>query len=106
MDAGKRILIVSNRLPIKISSREGSINYQTSEGGLATGLGSIYKQGNNLWIGWPGAEVEDSEKANVAKDLKEQNLCPVFLTQQEINDYYEGFSNETLWPLFCFCRRI
>lgn len=100
MDAGKRILIVSNRLPIKISNKEGSIAYQTSEGGLATGLGSIYKQGSNLWIGWPGAEVEEGEKAKVAQDLKEQNLCPVFLTQQEINDYYEGFSNEMLWPLF------
>lgn len=100
MNAGKRVLIVSNRLPIKIFKKDGAINYQTSEGGLATGLGSIYKQGNNLWIGWPGAEVEDSEKERVTSDMMEQNLCPVFLTQQEINDFYEGFSNETLWPLF------
>ncbi|HTM65510.1 MAG TPA: bifunctional alpha,alpha-trehalose-phosphate synthase (UDP-forming)/trehalose-phosphatase [Flavipsychrobacter sp.] len=100
MNTGKRILIVSNRLPIRISKKEGEINYQKSEGGLATGLGSIYKQGNNLWIGWPGALVGEDEKQKVTKDLVEQNLCPVFLTQQEINDFYEGFSNETLWPLF------
>ncbi len=101
MDANvKRVLIVSNRLPIKISHKEGSISYQTSEGGLATGLDSIYKQGNNLWIGWPGAEVQESEKKKVTDDMTEQNLCPVFLNQQEINDFYEGFSNETLWPLF------
>lgn len=100
MNSTKRVLIVSNRLPVKISNKEGSINYQTSEGGLATGLGSIYKQGNNLWIGWPGADVADSEKQQVTKDLTAQNLFPVFLTQQEINDFYEGFSNETLWPLF------
>ncbi|HRO43259.1 MAG TPA: bifunctional alpha,alpha-trehalose-phosphate synthase (UDP-forming)/trehalose-phosphatase [Flavipsychrobacter sp.] len=100
MNAGKRVLIVSNRLPIKISRKDGVINYQTSEGGLATGLGSIYRQGKNLWIGWPGAEVEDSEKEQVTHNLTEQNLCPVFLTQKEINDFYEGFSNETLWPLF------
>jgi len=100
MNAGKRVLIVSNRLPIKISRQDGSIHYQNSEGGLATGLGSIYKQGTNVWIGWPGAEVEEQEKGKVVHDLMEQNLCPVFLTQQEINDFYEGFSNETLWPLF------
>lgn len=100
MNAGKRVLIVSNRLPIKISKRDGVINYHTSEGGLATGLGSIYKQGNNLWIGWPGAEVDKKETETVIRDLAEQNLCPVFLTQKEINDFYEGFSNETLWPLF------
>lgn len=100
MNAGKRIIIVSNRLPIKIAANEGTLNYNTSEGGLATGLGSIYKHGNNVWIGWPGAQVEENEKAKVTQDLSEQNLCPVFLTQQEINDFYEGFSNETLWPLF------
>ncbi len=100
MTSGKRVLIVSNRLPVKITRKDGEIAYQTSEGGLATGLGSIYKQGNNLWIGWPGADLTDAEKAGVTQDLSVQNLFPVFLTQQEINDYYEGFSNETLWPLF------
>lgn len=100
MTSGKRVLIVSNRLPVKITRKDGEITYQTSEGGLATGLGSIYKQGNNLWIGWPGADLTDAEKAGVTKDLSVQNLFPVFLTQQEINEYYEGFSNETLWPLF------
>lgn len=100
MNPSKRVLIVSNRLPIKISNHEGEISYHTSEGGLATGLGSIYKQGDNQWIGWPGADVKNSEKQSITDKLTEQNLCPVFLTQQEINDYYEGFSNGTLWPLF------
>lgn len=100
MNASKRVLIVSNRLPVKILKEAGEIHYQTSEGGLATGLGSIYKEGNNLWIGWPGAQVGSSEAEKVTRDLAEQNLYPIFLTQQEINDYYEGFSNETLWPLF------
>ena len=100
MNPNKRVLIVSNRLPIKISNEDGQITYQTSEGGLATGLGSIYKQGENLWIGWPGAEVEESEKESVCDNLAEKNLCPVFLSQHEINEYYENFSNGTLWPLF------
>lgn len=100
MNNSKRVLIVSNRLPVKISDNTGELLYKASEGGLATGLGSIYKQNNNLWIGWPGAEVETQMQQKITSDLSAQNLYPVFLTQQEINDYYEGFSNETLWPLF------
>ena len=41
MDSKKRILIVSNRLPVKIKEKDGELNYHNSEGGLATGLGSI-----------------------------------------------------------------
>lgn len=100
MDPNKRIIIVSNRLPVKIQQKGHETTYKTSEGGLATGLGSIYKEGNNLWIGWPGAIVNDIDKGRVTGDLAALNLYPVFLTQREINDYYEGFSNETLWPLF------
>lgn len=100
MEITKRVIIVSNRLPLKIKEKDGEKTYQASEGGLATGLSSIYKLNNNLWIGWPGAIVSDEEKQKVTDDLAPQNLHPVFLTQQDINDYYEGFSNETLWPLF------
>lgn len=100
MNNNKRIIIVSNRLPVKIVHKNGETSYQASEGGLATGLSSIYKQNKNLWIGWPGSMVEDTDKPGVISELGKQNLSPIFLTKQEINDYYEGFSNETLWPLF------
>ena len=50
-----RTIIVSNRLPVRVQrNEEGELSYKPSEGGLATGLGSIYKQGDNIWIGWPG----------------------------------------------------
>ena len=72
-----------------------------SEGGLATGLGSIYKQNNNIWIGWPGLEVTDDKgRHEVTKKLSELSLLPVFLSQEEISQYYEGFSNTVLWPVF------
>lgn len=68
---------------------------------MATGLGSIYKQGDNVWIGWPGTYFEeDSEKKQVRQDLHQQSMHPVYLTEGEIRDFYEGFSNETLWPTF------
>lgn len=96
-----KTIIVSNRLPVKIQNTENGLEYQTSEGGLATGLGSIYKQGNNLWIGWPGLYVDSKEtEQEITTHLQNNNMSPVFLTTQEIRDYYEGFSNETLWPTF------
>lgn len=96
-----KIIIVSNRLPVKISDENGQFVYSSSEGGLATGLSSIYREGENVWIGWPGLEVSDSEKqTEVRQNLKKMRLIPVFLSQEDISEYYEGFSNEILWPIF------
>lgn len=96
-----KTIIVSNRLPIKISEEKGEFSYHTSEGGLATGLGSIYREGDNVWVGWPGLAVgKVSQKEDISSNLQKQNMKPVFLTPTEIEDFYEGFSNETLWPNF------
>ena len=96
-----RTIIVSNRLPVSIEKKGGKLSYATSVGGLATGLGSIYKQGDNIWIGWPGLYLhEDSEKEEVAAALKKENMAPVYLTKDDIEKFYEGFCNSTLWPLF------
>lgn len=97
-----RTIIVSNRLPLKvIKEKNGELSYQPSEGGLATGLSSIYKEGNNLWVGWPGRYFDDKENEEQARQaLEAQNMKPVFLSEEEIKLYYEGFSNETLWPTF------
>ncbi len=96
-----KTIIVSNRLPVKISQEDGKFQYKPSEGGLATGLGSIYKEGDNIWIGWPGMPVPKADHQNeIATNLKKESMKPVFLTASEIEDFYEGFSNETLWPNF------
>ena len=96
----RKTIIISNRLPVKITEENGEYKLSPSEGGLATGLGSVYKKGNNIWIGWPGIEVPDERQAEVTEKLAVFNLIPVFLTAEEINLYYEGFSNEILWPVF------
>ncbi|MVN76602.1 bifunctional alpha,alpha-trehalose-phosphate synthase (UDP-forming)/trehalose-phosphatase [Hymenobacter sp. HMF4947] len=96
-----RTLIVSNRLPTKVLRTDEGLTFQPSEGGLATGLGSIYRRGDNLWIGWPGLFVQDeAEEAHISQELRADNMAPVFLTESEIHDFYEGFSNGTLWPTF------
>jgi len=96
-----KTIIVSNRLPVKIIKEDKSFYYVPSEGGLATGLSSIYKTGNNLWIGWPGQIIKKAEeKEQITKDLKEENMIPVFLSKKLIENFYEGFSNDTIWPIF------
>ena len=100
MIGNNKTIIVSNRLPVKITEQNGEYILRPSEGGLATGLGSVYKTGNNVWIGWPGIEVPEDRQDEVRRKLATLNLIPVFLTNEEINLYYEGFSNEILWPIF------
>ena len=95
-----KTIIISNRLPVKIEQSKNTLTYKPSEGGLATGLNSFFKQGNNLWIGWPGLAIEKAKESEVHSKLIKQHMKPVFLSNEEIEDFYEGFSNETLWPNF------
>ncbi|MFX1273492.1 MAG: bifunctional alpha,alpha-trehalose-phosphate synthase (UDP-forming)/trehalose-phosphatase [Promethearchaeota archaeon] len=103
MSQYKRLIIISNRLPVTISRVDGKLEYNRSLGGLATGLASFHKQHNSLWVGWPGINLESIEdvKDEVEQRLiSEFNCYPIFLTQEEIEKHYLGFCNVTLWPLF------
>ncbi|MGB4399616.1 MAG: bifunctional alpha,alpha-trehalose-phosphate synthase (UDP-forming)/trehalose-phosphatase [Daejeonella sp.] len=96
-----RTIIISNRLPITVSKKDDKFIFKSSEGGLATGLGSVNHDEGMLWIGWPGISVEkESEVSEITTTLSQDNLVPVFLSSVEIKEYYEGFSNEVLWPIF------
>ena len=95
--------MVSNRLPINIVKRGGKLRFQSSVGGLATALGSVSDSYKSLWIGWPGidlSKVKGEEEELIFEKLTSKNLYPVFLSQQDIEGYYHGFCNETIWPLF------
>lgn len=95
-----RLIIVSNRLPVTIEEKEGRVEYLASSGGLATGLGSLEKGAETLWVGWPGS-VSRSQQKIVAETLGAHHGCvPVFLSERLVEKYYEGFSNRTIWPLF------
>jgi len=95
-----KTLIISNRLPIKIERKKSKLIITPSEGGLATGLGSFYKDKDFLWLGWPGIiPANQKEEDYIRQELIKLNLIPIFLNEQEINRYYEGFSNAILWPL-------
>jgi trehalose 6-phosphate synthase/phosphatase len=97
----KKVIIVSNRLPVTIQQQESGLAFKPSAGGLATGLSSVYQKDHNLWIGWPGlADVGTEERGKITSALNNDHMAPVFLSKEDIRDFYEGFSNKTLWPLF------
>ncbi|MBK5196481.1 MAG: bifunctional alpha,alpha-trehalose-phosphate synthase (UDP-forming)/trehalose-phosphatase, partial [Proteiniphilum sp.] len=95
-----KIIIIANRLPVKIERKYGQFIIERSEGGLATGLGSLETQAEKFWVGWPGIHTDDeSEKEEITNKLHELNFHPVFLSDNQIENYYEGYSNSTIWPL-------
>ena len=96
-----RLVIISNRLPITVNRTDGELHYHPSAGGLATGLNSLDDSYNKIWIGWPGQDITNEwEREAIRSDLMQRNLVPVFLTEREIDLYYEGYSNKTIWPHF------
>ncbi|MBD3243943.1 MAG: bifunctional alpha,alpha-trehalose-phosphate synthase (UDP-forming)/trehalose-phosphatase [Chitinivibrionales bacterium] len=99
-----RILIVANRLPVLITRESSGFSYTPSIGGLATGLAPVHARQGCLWIGWcgiPSDELSESDRADIEHTLRRDYDCvPVFLTQAQIDVFYRGFSNKTLWPLF------
>ena len=96
-----KLIIISNRLPLKANKSEnGKFEFSRSEGGLTTGLDSLEMEIEKHWVGWPGAYAETSEeKEEITKHLDTFKFHPVFLTPEDIQNYYEGYSNNTLWPL-------
>lgn len=98
-----KTLIVSNRLPLQVSILKDEIEVTPSVGGLATGLKTVHKEGNGIWIGWSGItneELNTELETKVNKAITREQCVSVNLTQNDLDLYYYGFSNRTLWPLF------
>ncbi|WP_046215108.1 bifunctional alpha,alpha-trehalose-phosphate synthase (UDP-forming)/trehalose-phosphatase [Paenibacillus wulumuqiensis] len=99
-----KIIFVSNRLPVTVKKTESDLQYSKSIGGLATGLKSYHEQGDSLWAGWPGIssnDLNEQDEKDIDQELREEYNClPIFLSEEEIEQYYHGFCNETIWPLF------
>ncbi|MBU2262993.1 MAG: bifunctional alpha,alpha-trehalose-phosphate synthase (UDP-forming)/trehalose-phosphatase [Proteobacteria bacterium] len=96
----KRIIIVSNRLPVSVNHGDRGIEFIPSTGGLATGLRSLPAEYTTSWIGWPGI-VSPEDRSEVEARLNYEFQCiPIFIPERLVKRYYEGFSNRTVWPLF------
>lgn len=97
----QKILVVANRLPTKPTrNSDGEWIFERCSGGLVSCLRSLQGRFEMVWIGWPGTEISDADKDMVSADAMKQNCYPVFLPQDLITEYYNGFANNVLWPLF------
>jgi len=101
-----RIIVVSNRLPVTVKKEKDKLSYHQSVGGLATGMSSFQKDYQCLWVGWPGLareQINGDEKEELVRKLDQSGNYPVFLSESHIENYYNGYCNNTIWPLFhCF----
>jgi trehalose 6-phosphate synthase/phosphatase len=98
-----RLFVIANRLPFSTTKRAGEFRSRPSPGGLAAGLSSLPESYEHLWIGWPGITNEKlttEDKDQIRDKLAAGNCMPIFLSKKQIEHYYLGFSNKTIWPLF------
>jgi trehalose 6-phosphate synthase len=90
-------VVVSNRLPVdQLVGADGQVSWQHSPGGLVTALEPVMQASGGAWVGWAGQhdlDLEPFESDGI-------QLVPVPLSEDELEKYYEGFSNGTLWPLY------
>ncbi len=104
----RRLAVVSNRLPIALNrDSDGGWSVIPGAGGLVTALGPVLRDRGGLWIGWLGSTSETFPDSSRLQELLQKGteetgytLETVDLTEEEVQKYYFGFSNEILWPLF------
>ncbi|MFT4539602.1 MAG: trehalose 6-phosphate synthase/phosphatase [Planctomycetota bacterium] len=95
------MLLVSNRLPVKIVESEDGLQSRSTAGGLATGLSKPHRDSGGRWIGWAGTISDGDELDPEVTGLLEQHqMNGVPLSQDEYDAYYTRISNRCIWPLF------
>ncbi|MCC6866893.1 MAG: bifunctional alpha,alpha-trehalose-phosphate synthase (UDP-forming)/trehalose-phosphatase [Ignavibacteria bacterium] len=100
------LLIISNRLPSSLTIEGNDFTLHNSSGGLVTGMKSYLasfedsQKPGYKWIGWPGDTIPDNLKKPIIDKLNKNSLYPVNLSPEIMDNFYLGFCNKTLWPLF------
>jgi trehalose 6-phosphate synthase len=91
------LVVVANRLPVdRVVGDDGETTWRRSPGGLVSALEPVMRSNSGAWIGWPGDTAGDLDSF-VDDGL---TLVPVGLSEEEVAEFYEGFANDTLWPLY------
>ena len=102
--ARSRLIVVSNRLPVVFQrSPSGEWTTRPGSGGLVTALLPVLRDRGGIWIGWPGVAGDEAgfgPALEAAGTEAGYTLAAVPLEAQEVRDFYHGFSNEIVWPLF------
>jgi trehalose 6-phosphate synthase len=90
-------VVVANRLPVdEVEADDGSRKWVRSPGGLVSALQPIVRSHGGAWVGWTGQPGDAPEPF----DTDGMHLHPVGLSADDVDRYYEGESNGTIWPLF------
>ena len=103
-----KLVVVSNRLPISVTKRDGKLHFEASSGGLATAMSTLSNE-DRVWVGWPGIAADEltaQDKHEITAELAKHGCYPVYLTKSQVELYYEGYSNDTLWPLFHYFQSL
>ncbi len=91
------LVIVANRLPVdRVTLPDGTQEWRPSPGGLVSALEPVLRANEGTWIGWPG----DTEQVQEPFEANGLSLVPISISSEEVERFYEGFSNGTLWPLY------
>jgi trehalose 6-phosphate synthase/phosphatase len=99
--ADRPLVVVSNRLPFQVEREGGQVRLTRSPGGLVSALEPALRRRGGTWVGWTGVPQEDGRPSGFALPASEGiTYRPVPLTAAEVTQYYAGFANRTLWPLF------
>src|SRR5680860_1603373 len=101
MQKQSKLIIISTRLPVSVTKSDGEIQITPSSGGLATGMSSVSDSRDSLWVGWPGIANEEltaQDKRYITKELKKYKCHPVYLSQDQLDNFYSGYCNATIWP--------
>jgi len=90
-------VVVASRLPVdRVEEPDGAVSWRPSPGGLVTALEPVMRASGGVWIGWSG----DAGPAPGPFEANGLDLVGVGLSADQVRDYYEGFCNATLWPLY------
>ncbi|MEO9322990.1 trehalose-6-phosphate synthase [Nocardioides sp. C4-1] len=93
----KDLVIVANRLPVdRVTQPDGTPGWRRSPGGLVSAIEPVMRANDGIWLGWPGGDDQDLEPF----EDDGMHLAPIGLEKDEIELFYEGFSNATLWPIY------
>jgi trehalose-6-phosphate synthase len=100
---GSRLIVVSNRLPLTLRKTETGWATERSSGGLASAMNPLLRKMGGDWIGWAGGNREDSESERKAilQNWERDDRCIAIELPVDVGPrFYEGYANQTLWPVF------
>ncbi|MGF7148763.1 trehalose 6-phosphate synthase [Sphingomonas zeicaulis] len=89
-----RLIVISNRVAAPTTSHSGA------QGGLAVALSSALREAGGIWFGWSGEVTEEFTGQISFQRGDGYTTATVDLEEHDIEEYYDGYANRTLWPLF------